>query len=339
MRKSLLLFLGMLSLVTLQACQSTQPGALPPDALSERAAKAYAQYRDDGDFKAFKAFVVSPDGKKWGRSWAHASPDEAVENALRLCPDPRGCRLYALGNTIVFHGNAEEIEQIKTAYHERYKPRLATDVLLEYKRLKRRDIMKILSARTVFHGKSFSGQEVSLTFMKENKLALQLHNIKSRMKKSDKGAWWMTGDSLCRRFKVYYSGKPDCYSVYEKTGSFAFVNRADEVVATLSHASEDQQAQLNKKLNDNNLALLKLPKRANSLGKHVGYSEICAEYSGEGAPVLVLSRIKEFFKGNKDFQSGYEHWMRYLAYDRVSGLHSCQKVEDYLVKIDSMIAG
>jgi len=307
--------------------------------LSERAAKAYAQYLDGEDFRAFKAFVVSVDGKKWGRSWAHASPDEAVENAHRLCADPRGCRLYALGNTIVFHDTAVEIEQTKKTYYERYKPDLAKDVLKEYQRLKQQEILTVLSGRAVLYGKSFAGQEVSLTFMKENKVTLQLHNIKSQMKKRDRGTWWVTDDRLCRRFKVYYSGKPGCYSVYKNKDLYAFVNKEGEVIAKLSIASEEQEAELKNAMRDNDLALLKQQKRANSLGKHVGYSEVCAEYSGEGAPVLVLSRIKRFFKGNQAFQSGYEHWIRYLAYDRVSGLHSCQKVENYLIKIDDMISG
>ncbi|MEP3245186.1 MAG: hypothetical protein ABJN40_13580 [Sneathiella sp.] len=327
----------------LQGCQTTGTGKLPEGALSEKAGAAYRSYRYSGGFKAFKAFVISPDGQKWASSWTHFTPDDAIDSALKLCPDTRGCRLYAIGDTIVFHDTSAEKERITEAYKRQFAPDRAEDVLKNHKRLKSRDILEILSENSTFEGETFSTQEFSLNFDQDNKIRFKLLDIRAAVKKGDHGTWWMAGDSLCQRFKVYYAAKPQCYSVYRQGNELALANRNGEVIATMEAVKPIADgSKIQKKASVKKTQLITswalLPeKHQKSIGLMVGYSELCEEFNGTTMPRQDVADIKRFFSGSNQFENGYRAQASLIGSDFVTGLDRCDEINDRLETLNESL--
>lgn len=68
-------------------------------------------------FTDFKAFAYNPTNGRWQRHRGYSSPTAAVEVAISRCSKfGTGCKLYAVGNTIVMGKSKEEISEIIDAY-------------------------------------------------------------------------------------------------------------------------------------------------------------------------------------------------------------------------------
>ncbi len=327
----------------LQGCQTTGTGKLPEGALSEKAAAAYRSYRYSGGFKAFKAFVISSDAQKWASSWTHFTPDDAIDSALKLCPDTRGCRLYAIGDTIVFHDTSAEKERITEAYKRQFAPDLAEDVLKNHKRLKSKDILEVLSENSTFEGETFSTQKFSLNFDQDNKIRFKLLDIKAAVKKGDHGTWWMAGDSLCQRFTVYYAAKPQCYSVYRRSSELALVSRDGDVIATMEAVMPNADgSKIQKKVSAKKSQLIQnwalfSEKHQKSIGLMVWYSELCEEFNGTTMPRQDVADIKRFFSGSPKFEIGYRAQASLIGSDFVTGLDRCDEINTRLGTVNKSL--
>lgn len=66
---------------------------------------------------------------------------------------------------------------------------------------------------------------------------------------------------------------------------------------------------------------------ANSIGKWVSYSRICAEYRGSGADDLKIKALEERYETDLAFQKGHEEIGSLRGYDSVTGLNQCEKAE------------
>lgn len=70
-----------------------------------------------------------------------------------------------------------------------------------------------------------------------------------------------------------------------------------------------------------------------NIGTFVGYSEVCAEFQGNGAGSEKTAAIKDVFRKDADFARGYAKFDNYTGFDYVTGLTDCDLVKGTLDKI------
>ncbi len=55
-----------------------------------------------------------------------------------------------------------------------------------------------------------------------------------------------------------------------------------------------------------------------NLGRFVGYSEMCAQFTGERVSNNIINYFRDKYRNSSEFEAGYRHYINYTQYDRAS---------------------
>lgn len=208
------------------------------------------------------------------------------------------------------------------------------------KKLKRKRIQNTIGYMAI-SGKSIGGKTKEFHLARPNKLLLYVRDNQDKVIKTDQGSWWIGNDELCYTRQKYNAGKAECFSVYKDAAELYLVdqfkqNRLAFKVTKNAHTelvTGSVRANAPKTLASDEWK----KKYGKSVGRNVGYSELCSDFQGKNGDPVLRKSIKTYFKGNSDFDGGYGEFQRYQIADQVTGLHECDKANEFLKKVGTLI--
>lgn len=69
-----------------------------------------------------------------------------------------------------------------------------------------------------------------------------------------------------------------------------------------------------------------------TIGYYVGYSELCSEYEGYRPDLVKIQKLVTKYGSNPSYKTGFHQMNSLKAYDKVTGLNDCMKVNASLLK-------
>lgn len=154
----------------------------------------------------------------------------------------------------------------------------------------------------------------------------------------DKGSWWTMGSlKLCGRLQNYDNAKPHCFTVGKQDNEYALVDGRNEqvyrfrVMGDYDPSGESRDAGAEKSNADP-------AKFSYNLGSFVSYSEVCAQFQGNGADNKLILALKQKFKNDPGFARGYDRFDDYTGSDTIIGLTECDRVKEALEKYYASIS-
>jgi hypothetical protein len=220
----------------------SSPGQLP-----ERVHQAFEDYRSSPRFSDFKAFAYDESSRRWGSAWGYYMLKRAIERALQECrKEGRDCRLYAIGNTIVWDMLAEE----STAVAEEYLARTAEAAGFPRRTIRLNPIPEVgqsspagtrLSSeeiRSYFHGNRLEGSSVNgfqftVEYSPDGTTTGQAGRI------ADTGTWTIEKDSMCLQWRLLNDAQKYCLVVLRDGDT---LRSYDQTGQAISRARVPQQA-------------------------------------------------------------------------------------------------
>jgi hypothetical protein len=209
---------GMTSFLNFELVAVRPRVTVPSFRLPDRVQKTFEEYRSSSRFYDFKAFSFDDGSGAWGRAWAYYTPERANDRAIRECgKQARDCKLYAVGNTIVWGMRPEEIAAIIKEYFARTAEaagfaRGTTHLNPIPEVGQTRPAGTRLSSdeiRSYYHGNRLEGKTVSgFSFTVEYSQDGTMSGQAGYM--SDTGTWSVRDDTLCRQWRSWFDGQMDC---------------------------------------------------------------------------------------------------------------------------------
>ncbi len=170
------------------------------------------------------------------------------------------------------------------------------------------------------------------------KLSAIFYDENGEVIRQDEGYWWTAGDKkLCGKLKTYDRYRPHCFIVgWDGNGHF-LTNIREEQVFWFQVARPDGGSVKSKdataEKTDADPAQFSY-----NLGSFVGYSEVCAQFQGNGAGNKLILALKQKFKNDPGFARGYDRFDDYTGSDTIIGLTECDRVKEALEKYYAAIS-
>jgi hypothetical protein len=212
---------GMTSFLNFELVATWPSVAVPSFRLPDRVQQAFEEYRSSPRFYNFKAFSFDEMGGSSGRAWGYYTPKRAIDRAVRECgKQSRECKVYAVGNTIVWGMPLEEISAIAEEYFARtaeaagFPPGTThLNPIPEVgqkspagTRLSSDEIRQYLSGK-VFEGTTTAGLRFVVEYSNDGRMSGKAELL------ADTGTWTLRADTLCRQWRSWFDGEFDCLVV------------------------------------------------------------------------------------------------------------------------------
>ena len=225
-RMSFVVLLGGL----LTGCASDGPSTTEP---SGKALAAFESYRNDHIFFDYKAFAWDRLSGDWASAWGARHPRDAIRIAKERCRKKRGdCEIYAIGKSVVLDENPEKQAAAIVKYMERLTnvPENSAD---RGANLSAAEIRRALTGKEM-SGRTFNGLTFVAQLYDTGSIRLQLHSPQAKVRKSDRGKWWVeegaSGGNFCRWFNYYYGSRTECQTVVKQGQWYVFYNPLGDYV-------------------------------------------------------------------------------------------------------------
>ncbi len=212
---------GLTSFLDFELVAARPAVTVRPFRLPDRVQQAFEEYRSSPKFYHFKAFSFDEGSGVWDHAWGYYTPKRAIERAVRECgKQSRECKVYAVGNTIVWGMPSQEIAAISEAYFARtaeaagFPPGTThlnpiPEVGQESPagtRLSSDEIRQYLSGK-VFEGTTAAGLRFVGEYSNDGTLSGKADSL------ADTGIWTVRADTLCRQWRRLFDGEMDCLVV------------------------------------------------------------------------------------------------------------------------------
>ena len=212
---------GLASFLNFELVAARPSVTVPSFRLPDRVQQAFGEYQSSPRFYNFKAFSFDEMSGSSGRAWGYYTPKRAIDRAVRECSkQSRECKLYAVGDTIVWGMPPEKIGAITEEYFARtaeaagFPPgtthlnpipevgqkspagiRLSSDEIRQY-----------LSGK-VFEGTTAAGLRFVGEYSNDGTMSGKADSL------ADTGTWTVRANTLCRQWRKLFDGEMDCLVV------------------------------------------------------------------------------------------------------------------------------
>ncbi|MET0084377.1 MAG: hypothetical protein ABW079_15325 [Sedimenticola sp.] len=175
----------------------------------------FNKYLNNPNYINFKSFAIGESTKRWGRSWASISPEEAVINAKRLCEkNGEKCITYSIGNTVVYGMNEDQIESVLEQYYQSIVDEV--DRSIPSKRLSSSEILSKLSNKT-FDSFTANGLKITIHFNADGFIKGKLKtNVYRFPYGTDHGEWEVSSGEVCTQWTHWLNGTKNCYRIFHE---------------------------------------------------------------------------------------------------------------------------